>query len=86
MQETVKRILEFAVDYAAWSEAKGMDHPYSLDSKLKLEQELIKLLTPLDNEQVKEIMLTTYGIEIKEGDYFDDILLVRAVEKAHGIE
>ena len=41
---------------------------------------------PLTMEWFRSAMAEIYGIEIQEGDYCDDILLVRAVEAAHNIK
>ncbi len=56
------------------------------DARNKIQDELVRLFTPVSDEWFRQTMLTLYNIELNKNDYADDIHLVRAVEAAHGVE
>lgn len=51
MNDTVTKLMELADNFAAWAEAKGEGHPTYVEARKELQDELVKLFTPLSETE-----------------------------------
>lgn len=78
MTDTVTRLMELADDYADWAMAKGQEHPAYLQTRQALHDELVRLFTPLSDEQIEKLWHCPKGTNSVQ-------TLFRICEHAHGI-
>lgn len=88
MNDTVRKLLELADDYAMSSIQYGIFSNERGDAKDALKAELVRLFTPLSDEQIESVnyvyanQLDYDWFEIHQPSVFE---FARAIETMHGI-
>ena len=88
MIDTVTKLMGLADDYADWAEAKGKGHCAREEARQALQDELVRLFTPLTDEPIKEALIQSMSLlEFAKAcngvTVFDHIALDEALSALH---
>ena len=79
MNDTVTKLMGLADDYADWAEAKGKGHCAREEARQALQDELVRLFTPLTDEQLESMAYGFGGVPAPH------LMFAREIEVRHGI-